>query len=62
MKFVQQPGVFIDWSSEDRRLVAYPCSDNQVFNLCAFVPSSEARAETVDNGDCHVSAQSMKTC
>ncbi|KAJ5340090.1 hypothetical protein N7452_006818 [Penicillium brevicompactum] len=49
MKFVQQPGVFIDWSSEDRRLVAYPCSDNQVFNLCAFVPSSEARAETVDN-------------
>ncbi|KAL4892011.1 FAD/NAD(P)-binding domain-containing protein [Aspergillus ambiguus] len=39
---VQNPGVFIEWAGGDRRLVAYPCSNNKIFNLCAFVPSSEA--------------------
>ncbi|KAJ5605292.1 hypothetical protein N7510_010446 [Penicillium lagena] len=39
--YVRDPGVFIEWAAEDRRLVAYPCSNNKVFNLCAFVPSSE---------------------
>ncbi|PYH40157.1 FAD/NAD(P)-binding domain-containing protein [Aspergillus saccharolyticus JOP 1030-1] len=39
---VQEPGVFIEWARDDRRLVAYPCSNNRVFNLCAFLPTREA--------------------
>ncbi|RAK95836.1 FAD/NAD(P)-binding domain-containing protein [Aspergillus ibericus CBS 121593] len=39
---VRDPGVFIEWAGEDRRLVAYPCSDNKMFNLCAFLPTAEA--------------------
>lgn len=39
---VQEPGVFIEWARDDRRLVAYPCSNNKVFNLCAFLPTAEA--------------------
>ncbi|PYH92095.1 FAD/NAD(P)-binding domain-containing protein [Aspergillus ellipticus CBS 707.79] len=39
---VRDPGVFIEWAGGDRRLVAYPCSDNKMFNLCAFLPTAEA--------------------
>lgn len=39
---VNDPGVFFEWAAEDRRVVAYPCANNTVFNLCAFMPSSEA--------------------
>ncbi|GCB25407.1 3-hydroxybenzoate 6-hydroxylase 1 [Aspergillus awamori] len=39
---VRDPGVFIEWAGGDRRLVAYPCSDNTMFNLCAFLPTAEA--------------------
>ncbi|KAF9894800.1 hypothetical protein FE257_004421 [Aspergillus nanangensis] len=39
---VQKPGVFIEWATTDRRLVAYPCSNNETFNLCAFIPTEEA--------------------
>ncbi|RAL16776.1 FAD/NAD(P)-binding domain-containing protein [Aspergillus homomorphus CBS 101889] len=39
---VQEPGVFIEWAGDDRRLVAYPCSNNNVINLCAFLPTAEA--------------------
>ncbi|PLB52241.1 FAD/NAD(P)-binding domain-containing protein [Aspergillus steynii IBT 23096] len=39
---VRNPGTFIEWAATDRRLVAYPCSDNQIFNLCGFLPTSEA--------------------
>lgn len=35
-------GVFIEWAAEDRRIVAYPCANNTIFNLCTFIPSSEA--------------------
>jgi hypothetical protein len=38
----KDPGVFIEWAAEDRRVVAYPCANNTIFNLCAFMPSSEA--------------------
>ncbi|OJJ43185.1 hypothetical protein ASPZODRAFT_136370 [Penicilliopsis zonata CBS 506.65] len=36
-ELVARPGVFIEWEGPDRRLVAYPCSNDQVYNLCAFV-------------------------
>ncbi|CAG7937306.1 unnamed protein product [Penicillium nalgiovense] len=43
--FVRDTGVFIEWASDDRRLVAYPCSDGKILNLCAFVPLSEIQAD-----------------
>ncbi|KAJ5698051.1 hypothetical protein N7462_000056 [Penicillium macrosclerotiorum] len=42
--FVEDPGIFMEWATEGARLVAYPCSDNKVFNLCAFLPSKEAES------------------
>ncbi|KAJ5894521.1 hypothetical protein N7495_006212 [Penicillium taxi] len=42
--FVGRPGVFIEWAAEDRRLVAYPCGDSKIFNLCAFMPSNESKS------------------
>lgn len=41
-ELVQKPGVFIEWAADDRRLVAYPCSDGMVYNLCGFGPTAEA--------------------
>ncbi|KAB8077001.1 hypothetical protein BDV29DRAFT_154088 [Aspergillus leporis] len=35
-------GVFIEWAADDRRLVAYPCSDSKIFNLCGFMPTTES--------------------
>lgn len=49
--FVSKSGLFLEWSAKDRRLVAYPCSDSTIFNLCAFMPSSEATIDTQDNGE-----------
>lgn len=46
LDYVQNPGVFIEWAAEDRRLVAYPCSDSKVFNLCAFMPSNEEKSDS----------------
>ncbi|KGO69765.1 Monooxygenase, FAD-binding [Penicillium italicum] len=43
--FVRDTGLFIEWASDDRRLVAYPCSDSKILNLCAFVPSDEVQAD-----------------
>ncbi|KAJ5807698.1 Monooxygenase FAD-binding [Penicillium robsamsonii] len=43
--FVRDTGVFIEWASDDRRLVAYPCSDSKILNLCAFVPLHEVQAD-----------------
>ncbi|KAI2699480.1 hypothetical protein CBS147332_8366 [Penicillium roqueforti] len=43
--FVRDTGVFIEWASHDRRLVAYPCSDSKILNLCAFVPLNEVQAD-----------------
>lgn len=37
--------MFIEWASHDRRLVAYPCSDSKILNLCAFVPLNEVQAD-----------------
>ncbi|KAI9039426.1 FAD-dependent oxidoreductase [Aspergillus affinis] len=39
---VRNPGTFIEWAASDRRLVAYPCSDNQILNLAGFLPTTEA--------------------
>ncbi|CAG8040348.1 unnamed protein product [Penicillium salamii] len=47
---VRDPGVFVEWAAEDRRVVAYPCSDNKVFNLCAFMPSAEATTSSQSEG------------
>ncbi|CAG8020051.1 unnamed protein product [Penicillium olsonii] len=49
-EFVGGSGVFMEWAADDRRLVAYPCSDDKVFNLCAFMPSAEAKATTTSDG------------
>jgi salicylate hydroxylase len=37
-----KPGVFIEWEAPKTRLVVYPCADNKVLNMCAFVPTSQA--------------------
>lgn len=39
---VGDPGVFVEWAAEDRRVVAYPCSNNKIFNLCGFLPTAES--------------------
>ncbi|KAJ5457427.1 hypothetical protein N7475_008815, partial [Penicillium sp. IBT 31633x] len=44
-EFVRASGVFIEWESEDRRIVAYPCSDSKMLNICAFVPSNEKQTD-----------------
>lgn len=44
-------GIFLEWSANDRRLVAYLCSDNTIMNLCAFMPSEEARVDLDTQGD-----------
>ncbi|KAL2827944.1 hypothetical protein BDW59DRAFT_53118 [Aspergillus cavernicola] len=41
-KDVVQPGVFIEWAAPKSRLVVYPCSDNEILNLCAFIPTADA--------------------
>ncbi|KAJ6185249.1 hypothetical protein N7519_006550 [Penicillium mononematosum] len=57
--FVRDTGVFIEWASDDRRLVAYPCSDGKILNLCAFVPSSEIQAD--NQSDCWQAAGDKTT-
>lgn len=39
---VGDPGVFVEWAGNDRRLVAYPCSNNKIYNLCGFMPTAES--------------------
>ncbi|KUL92322.1 hypothetical protein ZTR_02366 [Talaromyces verruculosus] len=41
-ELVQKPGVFMEWAADDRRLVAYPCSNDTVYNLCGIGPTAEA--------------------
>jgi salicylate hydroxylase len=41
----------MEWASGDRRLVAYPCSDNKVFKLCAFLPSGEVNDDAQKDGE-----------
>ncbi|KAJ5733984.1 hypothetical protein N7493_002770, partial [Penicillium malachiteum] len=48
--FVKSEGIFIEWAANDRRLVAYPCSDSKVYNLCAFAPSHEVNIDTQVDG------------
>jgi salicylate hydroxylase len=51
-EFVQKEGIFIEWASDTCRLVAYPCSNSKVYNLCAFVPSREVEFDTQADGAC----------
>lgn len=37
---VQNPGCMLQWDATDRRLLAYPCSNNTIYNMLAYVPSS----------------------
>ena len=30
----------LQWDDTDRRLLAYPCSNNTTYNMLAYVPSS----------------------
>ncbi|KAE8406809.1 hypothetical protein BDV37DRAFT_45877 [Aspergillus pseudonomiae] len=39
---VGDPGVFVEWAGNDRRIVAYPCSNNKIFNLVGFMPTAES--------------------
>jgi hypothetical protein len=50
VEFVRDTGVFIEWESGDRRLVAYPCSDSKILNICAFVPLNEVQADDQSDG------------
>lgn len=47
---MQKEGIFIEWAGDSCRLVAYPCSDNKVYNLCAFVPSNEVNSDIQGDG------------
>lgn len=37
---VQNPGCMLQWDDTDRRLLAYPCSNNKIYNMIAYAPSS----------------------
>lgn len=37
---MQNPGCMLQWDDTDRRLLAYPCSNNKIYNMLAYVPSS----------------------
>jgi len=37
---VQNRGCMLQWDDTDRRLLAYPCSNNTIYNMLAYVPSS----------------------
>ncbi|CAN8102484.1 unnamed protein product [Discula destructiva] len=39
--FADQPGVFVQIASDDRRICMYPCSSGKVMNVAAFVPSKD---------------------
>ncbi|OJJ04459.1 hypothetical protein ASPVEDRAFT_196891 [Aspergillus versicolor CBS 583.65] len=43
-KDIIQPGRFIEWTSGKTRLVVYPCANNEVLNLCAFIPTAQVEA------------------
>ncbi|OJJ57935.1 hypothetical protein ASPSYDRAFT_152819 [Aspergillus sydowii CBS 593.65] len=43
-KDIIQPGRFIEWTSGKTRLVVYPCSNNEVLNMCAFIPTAQIDA------------------
>lgn len=30
----------LQWDDTDRRLLAYPCSNNKIYNMIAYAPSS----------------------
>jgi salicylate hydroxylase len=47
---VKQPGAMIEWAGDDRRLLGYPCANNSVFNLGAFLPASEIMSGEADEG------------
>ena len=46
---IETPGTFVEWTAPDRRLVAYPCSDDKIMNLCAFAPSVEFQDPDASN-------------
>lgn len=37
---IQNPGAMLQWDDTDRRLLAYPCADNTIYNMLGYVPSS----------------------
>ena len=49
--YVNEPGLFLEFSAKDRRLVAYPCSNNKILNICAFMPSVEAQVDGQTDGE-----------
>lgn len=48
---VKQPGAMIEWGGDDRRLLGYPCANNTVFNLGAFLPASEMTTTSSGSAD-----------
>ncbi|KAJ0122115.1 3-hydroxybenzoate 6-hydroxylase 2 [Diaporthe amygdali] len=37
---LQSPGAMLQWDDTSRRLLAYPCANNTIYNMLAYVPSS----------------------
>lgn len=40
----------MEFEGPTRRLVAYPCSDNNVFNMCAFISADPNQDVGQDEG------------
>lgn len=50
---VENPGSILQWDDTDRRLLAYPCAENKIYNMLAFLPSS-AVGVVDENSECHI--------
>ncbi|KAI9369857.1 hypothetical protein BJX61DRAFT_536110 [Aspergillus egyptiacus] len=45
---IVRPGQFAEWATPKSHLVIYPCSDNQILNLCAFLPAARRKMSRSD--------------
>ena len=45
---VQYPNALSMWYGDDRRVVMYPCNDNQLLNFVCIHPDSESHASKSD--------------
>ena len=50
-KFVQEPGELSIWYSDDRRIVMYPTSNNELLNFVCIHPESESDASSDWNNE-----------
>ncbi len=45
---VERSGCLMMWFAEDRRVVMYPCNDNELLNLVCIHPDGESHATKSD--------------